>query len=143
MIRAANSSNCTNDATFKTALLFSKNILLPKYVILSISFLAISGHPLFSIVPFTVGQRSSISATPSPSESGQPFKLAGPAASGQRSTSSGIPSLSLSNGQPEASTLVPRGVSGHLSLISATPSLSESGQPFNDAFPETSGQASK
>ena len=98
---------------------------------------------MFSIVPLTVGQRSSISATPSPSVSGQPFKLAGPAVSGRRSKSFGIPSLSLSIGQPVVSTLVPGLVSGHLSLMSATPSLSESGQPFNNAVPATSGQVSK
>src|SRR6185437_8860546 len=43
---------------------------------------------------------------------------------------SGTPSLSVSTGQPTASTTAPRGVLGHLSMPSVTPSLSESiGQP--------------
>ena len=62
-----------------------------------ISTLAISGQPLFSNVPLTVGQRSSLSETPSPSVSGQPLKANVPANSGQRSSSFTIPSLSLSN----------------------------------------------
>src|SRR6185295_10624640 len=46
--------------------------------------------------------------------------------SGHLSLSSVTPSPSLSAGQPSLPTLVPRGVFGHLSAESATPSPSES-----------------
>jgi hypothetical protein len=104
--------------------------------------LAISGQPLFASVPFTAGQRSSLSETPSPSVSGQPLKTSRPAFAGQASSSSTRPSLSVSMAQPVASTLYPAFVFAHLSSISATPSLSVSGQPFNSESPATSGQRS-
>jgi hypothetical protein len=61
--------------------------------------------------PATSGQASSLSATPSPSVSGQPFNAAKPATSGQSS-------------------------------LSWIPSPSVSGQPLNSFKPATSGQAS-
>ena len=73
-----------------------------------------SGHPLLStFTPFAVpAHLSSLSATPSPSVSGQPFRLTGPANS------------------------------GHASSLSAIPSLSESGHPFSEVTPATVGQSS-
>src|SRR6476660_3629981 len=66
-----------------------------------------SGHPLLATVPLTSTHLSSLSATPSPSVSGQ----------GQPAFSAG----------PLTST--------HLSTLSATPSPSVSGQPFIEAGP--------
>src|SRR5216684_3264574 len=83
------------------------------------------------------------SNTPSPSEScGQPFAstVAPAGVSGHLSSVSGTPSPSESrtdaavgaaSGQPLSSTLVPAGVLGHWSMPSSTPSPSEScGQPL-------------
>ena len=54
------------------------------------------GHPLYFSIPNTEGQSSYLSAIPSPSKSGQPFRAIIPAISGHSSWSSGMPSLSLS-----------------------------------------------
>ena len=63
----------------------------------------ISGQPLFLIVPFSFGQSSSSSFTPSLSVSGHPLKRFKPGVSSHSSYLSTIPSLSLS-GHPELST---------------------------------------
>jgi hypothetical protein len=75
--------------------------------------------------PNTSGQASSLSATPSPSVSGQPFNAAKPNTSGQASALSWIPSPSVS-GQP-LNSFKPA-TSGHASL-SYIPSPSVSFPP--------------
>src|SRR6266480_2178395 len=76
-----------------------------------------------------LGHLSRLSGTPSLSLSaGQPVASTGVpgTVSGQRSIPSNTLSPSESEGQPFASTVAPAGVSGHLSMPSQPPSWSES-----------------
>ena len=109
-------------------LLAPNNILLCSPLIKLTKSVGSLGHPLLEAVPTSFGQLSSLSGTPSPSESvhGHPPFAASPTTSGQRSMLSATPSPSLS-GQPFISA-DPASL-GQASSESATPSPSLSGHP--------------
>jgi hypothetical protein len=90
-------------------------------------------QPLFATVPFTSGHLSF--CLNSISVSRPPASFFGPATVGHLSSLSAIPSF-------VRHTLSKPNTSGQASSLSATPSPSVSGQPFNAAKPNTSGQAS-
>jgi hypothetical protein len=95
-----------------------------------------SGQPLLATVPFTSGHLSSLSKTPSPSVSGkgQPAFSFGPATVGHLSLSA-TPSLSVSHLSMKLNQIRRDKHHSH----QQPPSVS--GQPFNVAKPNTSGQA--
>jgi hypothetical protein len=98
-----------------------------------------SGQPWFATVPLTCGHLSSLSNTPSPSVSGQgqPAFSLGPATVGHLS----FYQLHLSISIRTTFETGPASL-GHSSSLSAIPSPSVSGHPFNAAKPATSGQES-
>jgi hypothetical protein len=97
-----------------------------------------SGQPLLATVPFTSGHLSSLSKTPSPvSGKGQPAFSFGPATVGHLSSVllhlyQCLDTLSMQQNKYVWTSII------HIS----NPSPSVSGQPFNVAKPNTSGQAS-